>query len=173
MNYTIPGSITPGTFTTAAQFVFGGEFFLSNDWALGVEYGYITKSNSGNYVQVNYSYSMPSITLRKVMAGDGYYFSYGGAIGYHFASVGQTIVAYTNQAQNFSAQGIGVKIDAGVDTKLGENFYARINADGHGEFIGNFKSQSGTPLYTDASNSRVVNGYLSGVGVTFQLVYYF
>ncbi len=173
MNYGIGASITPGTFTTAAQFVFDGEYFLSNNWALGIEYGYIIGNSSGSYGQASYSYSLPSVTLTRVIAGDGYYFSYGGAIGYHFASLGQTILAYSNQSQNFSAQGIGVKIDAGFDTKLGENFYARVSADARGEFIGNFKSQTGTQLYTDASNSRPVNGYLSGVGVVFQLVYYF
>ncbi|MGO9482491.1 MAG: hypothetical protein ACLP05_12025 [Candidatus Kryptoniota bacterium] len=172
VNYEIPGTLTPGTFTTGAQFVVGAGYFLSNNWELGLEYGYILKSYSGSYSQVNYSFSLPSITLTRIEPGDGYYLSYGAAIGYHFASLDQTDLLYSGQS-NYSAGGIGIKIDAGIDTKLGDNFYARITADARGEFIGNFKSQDGTQLFTDASDSRAVNGYLSGVGITFQLVYYF
>jgi len=172
--YAAPGSVTPGTFTTTVQFVVGGKYFFLDDWALGVEYGYIVKDYSGVYGPVDCSYSMPSLTLTRLLPGDGYYWSIGGAIGYHFAYVNQTL-GNANQTQNFSAHGLGVKVDAGIETKLGDTFYVRVAADVRGEFIGNFRSQDGTTLEINpgTSTERTINGYLSGVGLTFQLVYYF
>jgi hypothetical protein len=173
MNYTLPGGITPGVYTTAGQFILGAKYFLSNFWAAGLEYGYITKSNSGTYAQINFAYSLPSITLERVMPGDGYYVTFGGCVGYHFASVQKTDLLYSGQT-TYTAKGIGIKISAGIDTKLSENFYARLNADARAEFLGNFKSSDGTEMtYTSSSGLQQVNGYLSGVGVSFQLVYYF
>ncbi len=165
------GGVTPGTFTTSVQLEAGIEYFIVEDWALGIEYAYLTNQSTGNSIQINYSYSLPSITLRKVITGDNYYLRLGGGIGYHFSSLSQDILAY-GSTTDYSASGLGLKFDAAIDTKLGENFYARVDADARAEFTGNLKEKDGTALMNN-NNSREVSSNLSGVGVTLGLVYYF
>lgn len=156
------GGVTPGTYTTSIQLEAGGEYFILNDWAIGIEYSYLTNQNTGNDYQISYSYSLPSVTIRKVLAGDNYYLRFGGGIGYHFFSLSQ-LDPY-GSTTDYSSKGLGLKFDAAIDTKLGENFYARIDAEARAEFTGNFKSIDDGATYSTN---------LSGVGVTFGLVYYF
>ncbi len=178
LNYAAPGSITPGTYTTAGQFVGACEYPISGDWSLGVELGYITKSSSSSgqagQLQIDYSCLMPSITLRKIVTGENFYVKFGGGIGYHFGYLGATNI-YSNAPTNYSARGIGLKFDALIDTKLGDNLYARVDGEARSEFIGNLKASDGSDLtFLDAtSNPQPVNMHLSGIGLTFGLVYYF
>ncbi len=165
------GGVTPGTFVTSVQLVASADYFILSDWTLGIEYAYLTNQSSGNSIQITYSYSLPTLMLRKVLAGDNYYLRFGGGIGYHSSSLSQDIQAY-GSTTDYSSSGIGLKFDAALDSKLGEDFYARVNADAREEFTGNLKAKDGTPL-TNAANSRQVNSDLSGVGITFGLVYYF
>ncbi len=171
------GGVIPGTYTTAVQFVVGADYQILHDWEVGLEYGYITRSVSGsNNININYSYSLPSLIVRRTTEGDGYYFRYGVGIGYHFGTFGTTS-AYSTNVTNYYADGLGFKIDAAFDTKLDKNFYARIAVDGRGEFVGTLKSGNGDALtYStyDGNNyqSHPVNMNFSGVGITFGLVYY-
>lgn len=179
LNYAAPGSITPGTYTTGVQFVLGGEYPILSNWLMGLEYGYIIKTVSGNNSigsqQIDFSYSLPSITLRRVIAGYGYYLKFGGGVGYHFESLSASS-PYSNLSANYSTHGLGLKVDASLDTKLGDNLYARVDAEAHAEFTGHLKTSNGTELtYIDYNSGqpRPVDMYLSGVGIIFGLVYYF
>ncbi len=156
------GGVTPGVYTTSVQLEAGAEYFILNDWLVGIEYGYLPSQSTGNGYQISYSYSLPCLTIRKVLAGDNYYLRIGGGIGYHFFSLNQTDPYGGNIA--YSSSGIGLKFDAALDSKLGENFYARVEGDAHAEFTGSFKS---------VDNGTHYSSNLSGVGVTFGLVYYF
>ena len=179
LNYASPGSTTPGAYMSAVQFVVGGEYPITSNWSLGLEYGYITKSVSNNSSpgsqQIDFSYSLPSLTLRKLIAGEGYYLKFGGGIGYHFATLTRSD-PFSGQSLEYSAHGLGLKIDALLDTKLGDRLYARVNAEARAEFTGDLKSSNGSQLtYIDynTTESRPVDMYLSGVGIAFGLVYYF
>lgn len=165
------GGVTPGTYMTSVQLETGVEYFIASDWTIGIEYAYLTNQNTGNGYQISYSYSLPSVTLRKVLAGDNYYLRYGGGIGYHFSSLSQDLQLYGNTT-DYSSSGLGLKFDAAIDTKLGEDFYARLDVDGRAEFTGNFKDKAGNPL-PNHNDQSIVNSNLSGVGITFGLVYYF
>jgi len=178
LNFAAPGSMTPGTYTTAAQFKFGAEYPISDAWSIGVELGYITKSTTGSDVlaseQVDYSYTLPSLTLRRYITGDGYYIRFGGGIGYHFASLSASN-PYSLSPTNYSAHGLGFDFDAELDTKLSEHLYARIGGDARSEYTGILRESDGTELnyYDSNNNGHAVTMYMSGIGVIFALVYYF
>lgn len=179
LNYAAPGSVLPGSYTSAIRFLAGGEVDVTNNWALGIEYEYLTKSitgsNSVGSQQVSLSYSLPSLTVRRLIREEGYSIRFGGAFGYHFGGLSLSS-PYSNQNQNFSAAGLGVKLDGSIDTKLGEKLYARVGVEARAEFVGDLKSADGTTLtYIDynSGNSLPVNMHLFGVGVSFGLVYYF
>lgn len=179
LNFAAPGSMPNGPYQSAIQFVGGAEYFISRDWAVGLEYGYITKtvSSSGalGFQQIDFSYSMPSVTLRRVIFGEGYYIQFGGGVGYHFGDV-NTTSPYSNQTADYSCRGVGLKLDALLDTKLGERLYARIDAEARTEFTGVLKAANGSELsYVDfnSGQSHSVDMSFGGVGITFGLVYYF
>ena len=172
------GGVFPGTYTSAVQFVVGGDYRIASNWEVGLEYGYITRSVAGsNNINISYSYSLPSVVVLRVFRGDGFYIRYGAGIGYHFGSLGVTS-PYSTAATNYSAKGIGFNAEAAFDTELDQNFYARITAEARGEFVGNLKTGKGDALtYTayngTADQSEPVNMNFAGVGLTFGLVYYF
>ncbi len=173
------GSVTPGAFTSSVQFLVGAGYAVTTNWEVGIEYAYMINSFSGNNPlgsqQVSLSYSLPSITVRRLIREDGYSLRFGGAFGYHFGSMSVS-TPYSSQAQDFSATGFGLKLDGSLDTKLDEKLYARIGAQAFAEFIGQPKAANGTLLtYTDynSGSQTPVNMDFIGVGVSLGLVYYF
>lgn len=179
LNYAAPGSVVPGSFTSAIRFLMGGEVAVTKNWELGMEYEYLTKSITGSNAvgsqQVSLSYSLPSLTIRRLIPEDGYSIRLGGAFGYHFGGLSLSS-PYSSQNQNFSAAGLGVDLDGSLDTKLGEKLYARVGVEARAEFAGDLKgADGGTLTYTDynTGNQLPVNMHLFGVGVSFGLVYYF
>jgi hypothetical protein len=163
------GGVTPGTYIASVQLEAGADFFIASDWTVGIEYAYLTNQSTGNGIQINYSYSLPTLMLRRVVAGDNYYLRVGGGLGYHFFSLNQNVGYGTT---NYSSKGIGLKFDGALDSKLGENFYARVTVDARAEFTGILKTSTGAALI-NVTNSSEVNSNLSGVGISFGLVYYF
>ena len=163
------GGVTPGTYMTSVQLEAGAECFIASDWAIGIEYAYLTNQSNGNGYQISYSYSLPTVILRRVIAGDNYYLRFGGGIGYHSSSLSELIL----NTQDYSSSGIGLKFDGAIDTKLNEDFYVRVDVDARSEFMGNLKSKTNGSVLTNFNDSSRVNSNLSGVGVTFGLVYYF
>ncbi len=179
LNYAAPGSAIPGEFSSAVRFMVGGEYELSKDWAVGIEYGYITKSVSGNNFlssqQVNFSYSLPSLTIRRLIRVQGFVVRLGGAFGYHFGSL-STSSPYSSQSVDYSATGLGVRLDGSFDAQLDKRLYVRVGGEARAEFVGNLKAADGTELtYLDfnSGNMLPVNMHLLGVGVSLGLVYYF
>ena len=179
LNYAAPGSIVPKSFTSAIRFFIGGEYAVTRDWALGIDYGYITKSVSGNNSigsqQVDIAYSLPSLAIRKILREKGFSIRLGGEVGYHFGSVSISS-PYSSQTLDYSAAGFGIKLNGSVDTPLDKHLYARIGVNGDAEFIGGLKSKDGSRLtYLDynSGNFLPVNMDLLGVGVSFGIVYYF
>lgn len=179
LNYAAPGSIVPGSYTSAIRFIVGAEYALSKNWAIGLEYGYITKSVSGNNQigsqQVSFSYSLPSLTIRRLIMGNGYSLRFGGAFGYHFGSL-STSSPYSSQTVDYSATGLGVQLDGSLDTELDPKLYARVGVSARAEFVGDLKAADGSDLtYIDynSGNSLPVDMHMFGVGLSFGLVYYF
>lgn len=179
LTFAAPGAMPNAAFQSAIQFVGGAEYFISRDWAIGLEYAYMTKTVSSSGAlgaqQIDFSYYLPSITLRRVIMGEGYYVQFGGGLGYHFGGVSAS-TPYSDQTADYSCHGVGLKLDALLDTKLGERLYARVDAEARTEFMGVLKSANGSDLtYVDynTGQSRSVDMSFGGVGITFGLVYYF
>ncbi len=179
LNWNGIGTVAPGAFTSSVQFHVGAGYAVTTNWDVGIEYAYMINSFSGTNPlgsqQVSLSYSLPSITVRRLIREDGYSLRFGGAFGYHFGSM-SVPTPYSSQPQDFSATGFGLKLDGSLDTKLDEKLYARIGTQVMMEFIGQPKAANGTPLtYTDynSGNQTPVNMNLFGVGVSLGLVYYF
>ncbi len=179
LNFAAPGAMPNVSFQSAIQFAGAGEFFISRDWAIGLEYGYITKTVSSSGAlgsqQIDFSYYLPSLTLRRVIVGEGYYIQFGGGIGYHFGGLSAS-TPYSDKTADYSCRGVGVKLDALLDTRLGERLYARIDAEVRTEFTGVLKAANGSDLsYIDynSGQSHSVDMSFGGVGITFGLVYYF
>ncbi len=179
LNYAAPGSMNPGSYTSAIRFILGGEYDVTKNWAIGIEYGYITKSITGSNAissqQVSFSYSLPSLTIRRLIRGNGYSFRFGGAFGYHFGSL-STSSPYSNRSIDYSAKGFGMQLDGSLDTKLDPKLYARVAVNARAEFVGDLKAADGTKLtYIDynSQNTLPVNMHMIGVGLSFGLVYYF
>lgn len=179
LNYAAPGSVQPKSFTSAIRFFLGGEYDVTSDWAIGIDYGYILKSVSGNNSigsqQINLSYSLPSLAIRRLIMEKGYSIRLGGTFGYHSGSL-STSSPYSTQTQDYSASGIGFSLDGSLDTQLDERLFARVGVDARAEFIGDLKAKDGSDLtYVDynSGNSLPVDMNLFGVGVSFGLVYYF
>jgi hypothetical protein len=173
------GSISPGGFTTAIDFFVGGDLAVTRNWEIGLEYAYLLNSfggtNSLGSQQVGLSYSLPSLTLHRLIRGEGYVIRFGGGLGYHFGTIGISS-PYSNQTQNFTRAGFGFKLDGSIDTKLDEKLYARVGVHALAEFIGQPKDASGTGLtYTDynSGTQAPVDMNLLGAGISLGLVYYF
>ena len=173
------GNIKPGGFTSAIQFSIGAGYAVTAGWELGIDYAYMIDSFSGNSgagsQQVSLSYSLPSLTIHRLIKGEGYSFRFGGAFGYHFGSISISS-PYSSRTQDYSGRGVGVKLDASIDTKLDEKLYVRVGVHALSEFIDQPKASDGTGLtYTDynSGNQDPVKMNLIGVGVSLGLVYYF
>ncbi|MCL5267219.1 MAG: hypothetical protein M1469_03835 [Bacteroidetes bacterium] len=179
LNFAAPGAMPLGSYQSAIQFVAVGEYFISRDWAIALEYGYITKTvSTGSTLgsqQIDFSYYLPTIMLRRVVAGEGYYIQFGGGVGYHFGGL-NTTTPYSDQTANYSCQGLGFKVDAILDTQLGEKLYARVDAEARADFTGPLKLGSANSLtYIDYNTEQPhsVDMSFGGVGITFGIVYYF
>jgi len=94
---------------------------------------------------VTLSYSLPSLTIRRTIRGDGYSIRFGGAFGYHFGALSASS-PYSSQSQDYSAKGFGVDLDGSLDTKLNERLYARVGVEARAEFVGELTSADGTKL---------------------------
>ena len=179
LNFAAPGAMPLSAYQSAIQFTAGGEYFLSRDWAIGLEYGYITKTvSSGSALgsqQIDFSYYLPTVMLRRVVVGERYYIQFGGGVGYHFGGLNASS-PYSDKTADYSCQGLGFKADASLDTQLGEKLYARVDAEARAEFMGTLKSGGANNLtYIDYNTEQPhsVDMSFGGIGITFGIVYYF
>ncbi len=178
LNFAAPGALPVSSYQSAIQFLFGGEYFINHDWAVGLEYGYITKTvSAGNSLgaqQIDFSYYLPTIMLRRVIYGEGYFIQFGGGVGYHFEGLNASS-PYSDKTADYSSQGLGFKADAILDTRLGKKLYARVAAEARAEFTGTLKSGSNELTYIDYNTDqpRSVDMSFGGIGITFGIVYYF
>ncbi len=173
------GSVRPGGCTSAVQFFLGAGYAVTSDWEVGAELDYMINSYTGNSglgsQQVSLSYLIPSLTVRRLIRGEGYSLRFGGAFGYHFGSLSVSS-PYSNQTQDYTATGFGMKLDGSLDTKLDEKLYARVGVHVVAELIGQPKAADGSGLtYTDyySGGQTAVNMEFVGAGVSLGLVYYF
>lgn len=173
LNFLGATNITAGSFTSGAEFFVRADYLIGSGWSVGGEFAYLSQNYTTNYgKQLNYSYTLPSLTIHKLFYGDGFFMKYGGGIGYHFASLNVPVVP--DGTIGYFSKGLGIKADVSVDTKLGTNLYALIGIQVQEEFLGNLTGSSGQQLqYNDNYGIHPINMFLSGVGIFLGLSYYF
>jgi len=165
--------------TAAGEFFIAPEIQFSNSFALKLEYSYLMKpynidvSNAGTY-HLSYILHMPSVILDYLIVGDGYFFKFGGGMGYHFGIFTQRF-PNSNTDATYSASGVGFKLEAVGNTTLGGSLYALIGVALRGDFIGQLQDKDGNYIiirkpYSSDENARL--GFLS-FGIKFGLTYYF
>lgn len=163
----------------AGEFLIAPEIQISDLLALKLEYSYLTKpynvdvSNVGTY-HFSYYLHMPSLVLSYLIVGNGYYFKFGGGMGYHYGVFTQRFPNSTADA-SYSASGVGFKLEAVGNTTLGGRLCALVAAALRGDFIGQLEDKDSKPViirrpYSGDTNARL--GFLS-FGIMFGLAYYF
>ena len=70
INYAAPGSLLPGSYTSAINFLVGGDAAVLKLWTIGIEYDYMIKTVNGSSSvgsqKVDISYSRRIPTYRSV-----------------------------------------------------------------------------------------------------------
>ncbi len=174
MNLTFNPQPKIDDFTTAAEFFGAGDIRLSEDWNLKLEYAYLLKSYNvpglfGPDFVISYSVHMPTAILQRVIEGKGYIVKFGGGIGYHF---GHATTDLTPFVDNFSANGIGLKIDAEGDTQFDEHLYGYVGADIRDEILGELHDDTGKGLAIPGTGRNAKLGFIS-LSLKFGLTYFF
>ena len=135
-------------FTTVPELYIAPEVQVSDDWSVGIDYGYLVRSYTvvGSGVgtsQFDYVVHVPVAVVHYLIPGDGYWVKLGGGIGYQFAELSQRLYGAI-ASTDFRARGVGVKLEAVADTKFDDHLYGSIQLDLRWVGGGSFESGSGT-----------------------------
>lgn len=128
-----PGNDQLATFNTQIGFFGEGDYSISPNMQLGVEYVYSIYSYNTSYGGIGtYDLSVnihnPSILAYYVINGEGFKFKFGGGAGLRLASVDEQKPS-TVEKINYTSTGFGILLKAVGNTLLGGNVYAYIAAD--------------------------------------------
>lgn len=164
-------------FGTAVEFFVTPEYRISTSWALKAEYSYLLKtfnvsggSGLGTY-EFTYEVHMPTLVLQYLIVREGYLFKFGAGVGYHIGSFTWRFPSSIVEA-NYSARGIGAKLEAAGHTSLGDNLYATIVGDIRLDFVGDLVTENGRKLENVVLRRNVSLDFVS-LGLKFGLMYYF
>lgn len=164
-------------FSSMLELFITPEYRVQTDWSVAVEYSLLIKTQSvggnpyGAGSEFAYNVHMPTAMVRYVISDPVYYLKFGGGLGYHFATLQQTLYSY-GVDERFTANGVGVKLEAVGNTKFDETFYGSIGVDLRWDFLGTFRNASGAEAFERATNTTARMQFFSiGVkfGVMFQL----
>ncbi|MFH0990986.1 MAG: hypothetical protein V1799_13310 [bacterium] len=138
-------------FASLLELFIAPELQISEEWILAIEYSHGFKSyliddrNGYSRSDITYRIHMPSLIVRYWTPGEGYFFEFGGGVGYHVAQLTQTMTAFGFE-DRATATGLGFKLEAVGNTRIDKNFYGRIGLDIRWEFLGRFSRQDGSQL---------------------------
>ncbi len=164
-------------FSSMLEFFVSPEYRVQPEWSVALEYSLLVKSqvvgggpnSSGS--EFSYNVHMPTAIVHYVVNAPAYYLKFGGGIGYHVASLQQTLSAYGVE-ENFSASGVGFKLEAVGNTKFDETMYGSIGVDVRWDFLGAFKNANGVEAFERTTNTTANMQFFSlglKFGIMFQL----
>ncbi len=120
------------SFNSAVNFSVEGDYYLKNNFQMGLEVAYLINSYSYPSISGSYDFSyniiMPSVTSYYVIQGQGYNFKFGGGVGVRISNVKETLQTSTT-AYSYSAFGLGFLVRVDGNTALSDNVYANIGGD--------------------------------------------
>jgi hypothetical protein len=172
-----PSSSRLDEFSSMLELFVTPEYRVHPEWNVGLEYSVLIKTQSlgnGPYGAVSefaYKVHMPTALLRYVVSDPAYYLKVGGGLGYHVATLQQTLSSF-GVDERYTTTGVGVKIEAVGNTKFDETFYGSIGVDLRWDFLGTFKNTSGAEAYERTTNTTARMQFFSislKFGVLFQL----
>ncbi|MGH2568352.1 MAG: hypothetical protein ACRDGA_08435, partial [Bacteroidota bacterium] len=164
-------------FSSMIEFFVTPEYRLEPAWSVGLEYSLLTKSQTVGGGQnsagseFTYNVHMPTAIVHHVIDGSSYFVKLGGGVGYHFATLRQTLYAFGVE-EDFTASGVGVKLEAVGNTKFDETLYGVVGVDLRWGFLGAFKNAAGVEAFERATNTTARMQFFSlslKFGVMFQL----
>lgn len=160
-------------FNSAVEFFATYDMFLRSDVALGFEYSYLFGSHnfSGTFGSNNYSYSfhMPVILGHYLVKGPGYFFKFGGGLGYFFTRYREDLTELTEPVV-YTGGGLGGKLQAVGHTPFGDNLFGYVGVEMRFAFPGSVSDNDGRIL---RSGDRDVTMNFISLGLKFGLTYNF
>ncbi len=134
-----------------AEFKSVVEFFgavglpLSAAWVLKLEYAHMlgTYNVSGGFGGGEFTLTahLPTITAQYVLTGEkSHNVKVGLGVGYHF---GVLSAKYLTLQNDYTASGLGTKIEIEANTAIGEAFFAYLGGDIRWDFMGNLTASDG------------------------------
>ena len=137
---------------------------------LELELGYLLNSYNenalgGNY-DLSYSIIMPSLLYNYVIAGNGFYFKFGGGAGVRILSITEKLPGIPVE-DDYSSFGFGLILRGTGNTALSQDVYAHIGADVRYDLIGEAdKSDLGNKI-GDVSFNSLSFGIRLGISYQF------
>lgn len=164
-------------FSSMLELFITPEYRIQPEWSVALEYSMLIKTQTvggGPYSagsEFAYNVHMPTAMVRYVVSDPAFYLKFGGGLGYHLATLQQTLYSY-GVDERFTANGVGVKLEAVGNTKFDETLYGSIGVDMRWDFLGAFKNASGAEAFERATNTTARMQFFSislKFGVMFQL----
>jgi hypothetical protein len=160
-------------FNSAVEFFASFDWYLQTDIAFGFEYSYLFGSHnfSGTFGSNDYSYSfhMPIILGHYLVRGPGYFFKFGGGLGYFMTRYREDLMELTEPVV-YKGGGVGGKFHAVGHTPFGDNLYGYVGAEVRFAFPGSVSDSEGQVL---SSGPNDVSMNFISLGLKFGLTYNF
>jgi hypothetical protein len=164
-------------FSSMLELFMTPEYRIHPAWSLALEYSLLMKTQtvggglSAAGSEFVYNVHMPTAILRYRVSDPAFYLKFGGGVGYHVATLNQTLYSYGVE-EHYTTSGLGIKVEAVGNTKFDETFYSSIGVDLRWDFLGAFKNASGEEAYERATKTTARMQFFSfslKFGIMFQL----
>lgn len=165
-NFNFPSSEKISTFNSAVEFFVEGDYTLSENYQIGLEYSYLLFSYSANTYEISYGHHRPTLVGYYVIPGPGYKFKFGGGIGYRIVDLEEKIFS----SKNYSSSGVGFLLRAQGHTSLGGNLYANVGIDFRYDMPG--EPKDGDTYIIDPGINENVNINSLSIGIRLGVSYF-
>lgn len=160
-----------GTFNSSFEVYLEGDYELSNNFQLGLEYVYSIFSHNaalGGIGQYDFTYDhhKPSLLAYYVISGPGYKFKFGGGAGIRFVNLDEKF----QTTVNYRSSGFGLLGRIQAHTKLSGGFYANVGSTLRYDMSGEPETSEGRKLFDNSVDENVSINALSfsvNIGVSY------
>lgn len=174
INYSAPSNDLQPEISTYIEFAGEYGYKLNNQYQIGLETAY--ESKSVNYPAVpsgyvfDYSLISPTLIGYYISVSEGYKFKFGIGAGPRFAMVDESV--YINRSDSYSSSGFGMLLKADGSTKLSELVFAYIGFDIRYNNLGELKSSSDNVLVNPNTNEGVsFNSFSAGIKLGISIIF--
>ena len=160
-----------GTFSSSFEVYLEGDYEMSENFQLGLEYVYTIFSHNsslggiGQY-DLTYDHHKPSILAYYVISGTGYKFKFGAGAGLRFINLDEKF----QTTVNYTSSGFGLLGRFQAHTKLSGDFYANIGTTVRYDMSGEPEDSNGRKIVDNSINENVSINALSfsiNIGISY------